>query len=76
MFYIFKMIKLKYLCMLLVVVSAALPAKAASEQVKNYLEIARQRQYIGGPDESDLKVQTKLISSKKKKQKKSENSEQ
>ncbi len=62
--------------MLLIVVSTVIPVRAASEQVKNYLEIARQRQYIGGPDESDLKVQTKLISSKKKKQKKSENSEQ
>jgi hypothetical protein len=40
----------------------------ASDKI-NYMEIARARQYRGGPDESDLKVQTILYQAPNKKKK-------
>lgn len=36
---------------------------------KDYMEIARMRKYIGGPDESDLKVQAVLYQAPSKKKK-------
>ena len=44
-------------------------AQSSQTLEENYLEIARQKKYIGGQDEEDLKVLEQLPNSKNKKQK-------
>ena len=43
--------------------------KAVASEQSEYMDLARSRKYIGGPDESDLKVQAVLYQAPNKKKK-------
>ena len=57
-----------YTLVLLAVTSVFITSeKALAEEQSQYTEVARERRYVGGPDESDLKVQASTATAAKNK---------
>lgn len=58
-------IKINFFCLFSFFFLATYPLVIVAEEQSQFTEIARERQYAGGHDESDLKVQQKAVSNSK-----------